>query len=136
MRGRPNSDGDSRQLPPIGPRIAEWIRRTYPQHAAKLASQQFQASHHTSAKWLKGHPPSAEHLEAMCRTWGYRFIAFITETEWHLRDRIQANKRETARIKRRISGGKNETTPDHRQPDLFGAGASGEAPKPIIVGGR
>lgn len=63
----------------MGARVAAWARQAYPKDTAKLLSRQFGASPHTTKKWIAGCLPSNEHLAAMGRAWGKRFLAFVYE---------------------------------------------------------
>lgn len=61
----------------MGTRVAEWLRREYPDAAAKRIARDLDASPHTTRRWLEGALPESRHLAAMARRWGGRFLAFV-----------------------------------------------------------
>lgn len=65
IRGLPNG---------IGPRVARFLRATYPQDRAKLIARRFGVSLSTAQRWLDGHAPTTAHLEAMFALWGEAFV--------------------------------------------------------------
>lgn len=61
----------------VGDRVSHWMRMAYRDSVAKRAAQQFGVSEGTAKRWKRGVPPTSEHLSAMAKTWGWRFVEFI-----------------------------------------------------------
>lgn len=61
----------------VGDKVAHWLRMAYRDSVTKRAAQQFNVSEGTAKRWKRGVPPTAEHLNAMAKAWGWRFVEFI-----------------------------------------------------------
>lgn len=78
IRGVPNG---------IGPRVARFLRATYPQDRAKLIARRFGVSLSTAQRWLDGHAPTTAHLEAMFALWGEPFVRALFPEAFAAHDR-------------------------------------------------
>lgn len=95
----------------MGARVAAWVRQAYPRDTAKLLARDFGASPHTTKKWIGGCLPSNEHLAAMGRRWGKRFLAFVYEPvvgpwrHYAMDEELEALKTRIAEIEREFADG-------------------------------
>lgn len=63
----------------IGSRVAWSLRQIRPKDTAKIVARETGAAVPTVKGWLAGKPPGLEHLGVLCRLYGSRFAAFVTE---------------------------------------------------------
>jgi hypothetical protein len=61
----------------VGDRVAWWLKLAYRDSVAKRAAQQFAVSEGTAKRWKRGIAPTSEHLAAMAKAFGWRFVEFI-----------------------------------------------------------
>lgn len=94
-----------RDMADIGPRVGEWLRQAYPNSIAKNAAREFGVSERQAKRWSAGERPTSDHLTAMARHWGWRFVHFVYEgvlppptNEIH--DRLDRIERQLANINR------------------------------------
>ena len=101
----------------MGARVSAWARQAYPRDTAKLLARDFGASPHTTKKWLSGCLPSNEHLAAMGRRWGKRFLAFVYEPvvgpwrHYAMDEELRDLKSRIAEIEREYADGSIDASP-------------------------
>jgi len=61
----------------LGPRVGWFLRTAYPGARAKRIANQFGVSETTAKRWMSGVTPTSEHLQAMAKEWGWRFVQFV-----------------------------------------------------------
>lgn len=62
-----------------GERVADWLRREYPEPRAKVIARQFNVSPRTVENWLAGTMPQNRAWLDMCALWGRRFSDHVLE---------------------------------------------------------
>jgi hypothetical protein len=64
----------------LGPRVAWFLKGVYlGDSALKRIARDYNVSVGTAKLWWNGKCPTSEHLTAMAKRWGWRFVTFVFE---------------------------------------------------------